>query len=451
MAKENKEPQATPPRKGAAKGIKKEEDKGKGGGDIARLELPEKFKNETRFFISRESTEREEREMGVFFKMIDIIVYGKLRITLEQFQAMIKQNKITEEALDQHLRHYIKRGPKEAYTHLKVIASMLIEQSREPGQSMGTQVVLLFKAIDCLRMGIQYSDNGVDNMASFMILQVMARMPKAFVHHMSREKEIFNQNVAMQRALKEKLPTINVRNRLASLYLKQKCYADSLFHYEKMLDYFHAKKPMTPQNSEKICVLHLNIGDMLKDIYSFNGEFKNGQIFQNFLFRYNRDAEILYKHRTPITPLSGPVNKMTIKKQFTELQQLAVGHYEIALKFFPAEKNRMKRSEILVIIGKNYAEMGKFAEAAFRLQDSLLLLGKERNSKPVFEQKSTVVELMKQCVVKLGTSPKGEKIRSFVLQESNKLDADKQEWDEAEKKKEEFRKQAEDGGRRKIL
>ncbi|MBF0237446.1 MAG: hypothetical protein HQM12_07065, partial [SAR324 cluster bacterium] len=408
-----------------------------------------KFKEEDRFFLGNKSIEQEEREMGILHKMMDVALYGSYKVTLEHFQTMIKQNKFSEDALDEHVRHYLKKGPRECIGHLKVIIKMLIDQSRETGQTMGTQVVLLFKAIDCLRMIVQYSDQGVDNIASFLLLQIMARMPKAFTKHMSREKEIFNQNVALKRSIKEQQPTINVRNKLASLYLQQRCYADSLYQYESMLDYFQSKKPMNPADREKICVLHLNIAEMFKAIYNWDAELKNGQIFQNFLFRYNRDAEIHIKSRTPITPIRGPVNKMTITQSYKDIKQLTINHYETALKYFPAEKNRKKRSEILAVVGRSYAEMGKVSEAASRLQDSLLLLGKERNSPEIFKEKEDILNLMKQCVGKM-PGPKGEKYKSFVVHESNKLEQDQHEWKEEEKRKDEIRRAAEDG-RKKVL
>jgi len=425
--------------------------KGKGGGAIQdNIDLPEKFKEEERLFHGTADVIKEERERGVVGKMVSMALHGSLKITLDHMDAMIKQNSISEGALDQHLRHYLKKDENMAVRHLKVIAEMLIEQARGRGVSLGIQVVILFKAIDCLRMAIQYT-SGADNIPCFMILQIMSKMPAAFVPHMNREKEIFNLSIALQRALKEELPTVNIRNKLASLYTKQHCYADALYQYEHMLVYFSKKKPPTPADKEKICVINISMADMYKDIYSFSGDFKNGQILQNFVFRNNRDADIGVPGRHHVKEITGPVNKMTVKDLYKDLQQSAVLHYETALKFFPKNKNRKRRSEILVIVGKNYADMGKFVDGAERLQDSQLLLGKERNSPEIFKGKEDVLELIRNCIAKIPAGPKKEKFKSFVIKEENTLDADKAEWEENEKKKDEIKKKAEGGGRRKKL
>ncbi len=425
--------------------------KGKGGPIQDGLDLPEKFKEEDRLFMGMDDVKKQEKEQGIMGKMFDSVLHGSMKFTLEHLEAMIKKNSISEVALDQHIRRYMKKDEKMLVQHLKCIAQMLIQQSRVPGQGMGTQVVLLFKAIDCLRMATQYAPSGADNIPSFVTLQIMAKMPPAFVPHMNREKSIFNLYIALQRAVKEKLPTINVRNKLASLYVKQKCYADALFQYERMLEYFSSKKPQSPAVKEKLCVLHLNIGDMYKSIFSFQGDFKNGQILQNFVFRYNREADIQHSSRTKIHELSGPINKMTVKDLYKDLQQLSVNHYEAALKYFPADKNRKKRSEVLVVVGKNYAEMGRHSEAGESLRDSLLLLGKERNSPDIFQNKEEVLDVMHASVGKMPPGPKQEKLKSFVVRERNKLDSDKMEWEEQQKKKDEIRKEAERGGKKKVV
>lgn len=424
--------------------------KGKDSSIQESLNLPEKFKEEDRLFLGTKDTRIEEKEQGIVGKMMDMALYGNLKVTLDHLEAMINKNSVSEVALDQHIRHYIKKGMPSVCKNLKCIAQMLLKRARDPGQGMGTQVVLLFKAIDCLRMVIQYAQVGSDNLPSFIALQIMAKMPPAFIPHMNREKQIFNLNISLQRAVKEELPTINVRNKLANLYLKQKCYADTLYQYEMMLEYFMSKKPQTPADKEKLCVIHLNIAEMYKDIYDFKGEFKNGQILQNFIFRYNRDAAMVVQTRTKISEITGPVNKLTVAQLYKDLKQLTVSHYEQALSFFPKNKNQKKRSDILVTLGKSYAEMGKAAEAAESLQDSLLLLGKERNSADIFKGKDEVLEVMRNCVGKIPAGPKKEKIKSFIVKEENKLESDKLDWEEEHQRKEQIKREAEKG-KKKVL
>ncbi|MBF0280554.1 MAG: hypothetical protein HQM13_22345 [SAR324 cluster bacterium] len=415
------------------------------------IELPQKFKEEDRVFFGAKETWSEEKEQGIVGKMIGLAMYGSLKVTLDHLDAIIKKNAITELPLDQHLRHYLKKGLHPASANLKCISQMLIEQARHPQQTIGTQVVLMFKSIDCLRMVIQYSPAGIDNLPAYLALQIMAKMPPAFVPHMNREKQIFNLNINLQRAIKEGVPTINVRNKLAGMYLKQKCYADALFQYESILKYFLDKKPQTPNDKEKICVIHLSIGDMYKDIYNFKGEFKNGQILQNFVFRYNRDADIIIPSRTSLTPITGQVNKLTVTHLYKDLKQLTVDHYEKALSYFPKSKNQKKKSEILITLGQLYAEMGKAVDGAGRLQDSLLLLGKQRNSEEMFKVKEETLELMRNCIAKVPAGDVKEKFKSFVVKEENTLESDKMEWEEDIKKKENIRQQAEKGSSKKVL
>ncbi|MBF0286884.1 MAG: hypothetical protein HQM14_03630 [SAR324 cluster bacterium] len=447
MAEATKEKAPAPDNKKAADPPKKG---GKKAAVEDSLDIPEKFKEEDRVFIGSIDFRREEKERGIMGKMLGLIMYGSLKVTLDHLEAMIKKNAFSEGALDQHLRHYLKRGEREVCGSLRCITQMLLQRTRDTDQTTGSQVVLMFKAIDCLRMIVQYSPSAVDNLPTFMILQIMAKMPGAFVPHMNREKQIFNHTLGLQRAIKEGLPTINVRNKLANLYMKQKCYADVLYQYENMLGYFQSKKPQTPADKEKTCVIHLNIADMYKDIYNFKGEFKNGQILQNFIFRNNRDADIMNPSRHKISEITGPVNKLTVSQVYKDLKQFAVEHYEEALKLFPKNKNLKKRSDILVTLGKTYAEMGKANEAADRLQDSLLILGKERNSPEMFKNKEDILTLMREAVPKLAAGPKKEKLKSFIVKEENKLESDQLEWEEQEQRKKNLQEQAEKGTKKKI-
>jgi len=416
--------------------------KDKEAASLDNIQLPLKFKEEDKVFSETKETWLNVQEQGFTSKMIDLMMYGSLKTTLDVLDTMIKKNAMTEIALDQHLRYYLKKGPEETCATLKCISQMLIAQARLPQQKMGAQVILLFKAIDCLRMVTQYSPPGADSLPSYLVLQIIARMPPAFEPHMSREKQIFNLNISLQRAVKERIPTINVRNKLASVYIKQNCYADALFQYEGILDYFLAKKPQTSSDKEKICVIHLSIGDMFIGICDFKGEFKNGQILQNFLFRYNRDTEILFTSRTQISLINGRVNKLTVTQLYKDLKQLAVDHYKKALSLFPKNKNQKKRSDVLVTLGKIYTEMGKAVEGAVSFQDSLLLLGKQRNSEEIFKGKEAVLEQMRICIMKIPDSDK-QKFKSFVVKEENTLETDKMEWEREKLRQEKLRLEAE--------
>ncbi len=414
------------------------------------LEIPGKFKEEDRLFSGNPEFHTSEREKGIFSKMMDTIAHGSLKVTLDDLESMIKKNSINEGTLDQHLRFYIRKDPQKAIADLKCIAQFLIEQTRQTGQTAGTQVVLLFKAIDCLRMVMQY-DEGIDNIPSFMILQIISKMPNAFVSHMSREKKIFNLNISLQRAIKEGVPTISVRNKLASLLLQQKCFADVLFQYEKILESLFNQKPLTPKIKEKICVIYLNIGDLYKEIFSFEGDFKNGQILQNFIFRNNRDADLVISKRGRLKDVTGPINKMTVKEIYKELQHEAIKYYEKGLQYFPPDRNRKKRSEVLISIGKSYVALGKLSQAAKALRDSLLLLGKERNSEEVFKEKDEILTIIHTSVVKMPAGSEQDAMRSFVVSERNKLEGEQQEWQAQEQRKDEIRKDAARGTRKKVM
>jgi len=418
------------------KDTSEKDDKG-GASATEPLLLAAKFKEEDRYFLPIDSVIEAERQTSALNKMYSIAMYGSLKVKLNQLHETIKKNVVSEDSISQHLRHYLKKDLPTARVHLKTIAIMLINQARVKGQKAGIQIVLVFKAVDCLRMVIQYSDDGVDAVTSYMILQIISRLPKAFIPHMNREKEIFNQNLALQRAVKENLPTIAVRNRLASLYNQQKCFTEVLYQHEQILQYFINKKPQTKSNREKICVININIAELYRSITIFDGEFKNGQILQNFIHRYNRDV-LFNKNREPLTTITGPINKMTVKNTFKELSQLSVNHFEIALKFFPANKNRKKRSEIYVILGENYLEMNKDVDACISFQDALLLLGKERNSDEGFAEKYRIIQLMKKSAGHIKDSS-GDKYKSFVVKEANKLESDRLEWKEDEQRRQKIR------------
>ena len=400
--------------------------------------LPISFKQEERYFFSVEGVINTEKETSPLQKMYNALLYGRNKVTLMHIQAMVKQNIMSEEALDRHLNHYLRRGMELTVSHLKAIAKIMIDQARNPHLKLGTQLVLLFKAIDCLRMSIPYSIEEVNPLTSYMILQILAKMPAPFVPHANREKQIFNYTLSLQKAVKNGLPSISIRNKLAQLYVEQKCFADALYQYEKILIYFLNKKPQTPKDKEKICVIYMNIAEVYQQIYTFKGGFKNGQILQNFIFRYNREAQHVVKERTPITPISGPINNVTVKNTYKDLQQISLIYFELALKFFPASKNPKRRSHILSVLGENYAVLGRHQEACTCLQDALLILSKERNAKEILDKKEHFLNLMKTSVSNI-PEKNVERFRSFIVKETNKLDSDRVEWEKEEKRKNNLR------------
>lgn len=301
--------------------------------------LPKEFREETRFFFPVHQTIKKEKNRNPIQKIGQFFRYGSLKFSLQDIQKMIQQDAISEDGINLHLSYYMRQGAEAVCPQLKAIAKLFIEQSRQAGQSAGTQVVLLFKAIDCLRMYQQYSPKGTDNISSFLVLQVFTKMPSVFVTQMDREKMIFNYHLGLQRSLKAGQSGIDYRHQLAHLYVEQKCFSDALYQYEQILEYFQTKESVTSGDQDKICLVHLSLAEFYREIFEFKGNFKNGQIIQNFMFRYYRESTFFTKQRPKIRLIRGSINRMTIRPLYEDLEQIASEHYLKSMESLLVQKN----------------------------------------------------------------------------------------------------------------
>lgn len=233
---------------------------------------------------------------------------GKLTVPLRQIRSQIEQGTIDEDAIDSHLRYYLKRQDHPLYRqHLLGIAYICLKQARAETHKE-KQMPLLFKTVDLLRMYIQYSDDAIDVTASTMIIHIFSTFPMSFEEKWDLEKEVFQTYVEL---LKTKHRTaqigfgdkdnVGLRIKIARLSAKQKNYYDALVQFSKILEIYKLRREGDPQVLLNRVRTHAWIGNVFQELIHYAQPGK-ATMLVNFIYRYNRD-NATRKEPYPITVL----------------------------------------------------------------------------------------------------------------------------------------------------
>ena len=134
-----------------------------------------------------QASQREEERVN----RVSSWLSGRPQVTLYDLRyQLIEKNAMDEEALDAHLFHYIHRRELSLVRwHLLYLTHLHLNHAREITQG-AVQFDLLFKAVDLLRMYIQYCEATLDMLASRMIVHIFSIFPYSYDYKWHLEAEI---------------------------------------------------------------------------------------------------------------------------------------------------------------------------------------------------------------------------------------------------------------------
>ncbi|MBF0279572.1 MAG: hypothetical protein HQM13_17365 [SAR324 cluster bacterium] len=299
---------------------------------VSVLKLPKHFQCEKELLHRRNIVMLPDTEAEEGQGFINNLVLGKLKVPLIRLRQQIEQGEINEEALDSHLRYFLRKNDVELYRqHLLSIAYMCLKQARLATHK-NDQLPLLFKSIDLLRMYIQYSDESIDVMASSIIVHIFSTFPDEFTEKLQIERDVFKHYVELHKT-KRRVKDIGfgdkenvaLRIKIARLSAQQKNYYDAFVQFSTILDFYRFRSSDDPQVVLNQAKAHAWIGSVFQEIihYVQPGE---ATILRNFIYRYNRD-HATRKKAYPIALLKRN-DAIAMKKTKKDIIRLANDQYK---------------------------------------------------------------------------------------------------------------------------
>ncbi|MBF0289199.1 MAG: hypothetical protein HQM14_15380 [SAR324 cluster bacterium] len=259
------------------------------------LRLPKLFQCEKELLHRRNIVALPETETAEGQGVLSHVLIGKLPVSLMDIRKKIEQGEECSTMIDSHLRHYLKKNDKNLYRqHLLSLAHLCIKQARAENHKE-KQIPLLFKAIDMLRTYIQYCDEGIDLMASSVILHVMSTFPREFDEKLFIEKEVYKSYVELHK-LKRRVSDIGygdkenvaLRIKLSKLCAQEKNYYDAFVHFGTILQIYKFRGADDPQAVLNRARTHAWIGNVFQELIHYVQPGR-ATILINFIDRYNRD------------------------------------------------------------------------------------------------------------------------------------------------------------------
>jgi len=299
---------------------------------VSVLKLPKYFQCEKDLLHRRNIMMLPETEAAEGQGFVNNLVLGKLKVPLIRLRKQIEKGELNEEALDNHLRYFLRKNDVGLYRqHLLSIAYMCLKQARLATHK-NDQLPLLFKTIDLLRMYIQYSDEAIDVMASSIIVHIFSTFPDEFNEKLQLERDVFKHYIQLHKT-KRRVKDIGfgdkenvaLRIKIARLSTQQKNYYDGFVQFSTILDFYQFRSGEDPQVVLNRAKSHARIGSVFQEIIHYIQPGK-ATILRNFIYRYNRD-HATRKNPYPIALLKRN-DAIAMKKSKRDLIRLANVQYK---------------------------------------------------------------------------------------------------------------------------
>ena len=330
---------------------------------VSVLKLPKHFKCEKELLHRRNIVTLPETEAAEGQGFFNNLVLGKLKIDLTGLRHQIEQGEVNEEAIDSHLRYFLRKDDVDLYRqHLLAIAYICLKQARLATHK-NDQLPLLFKTIDLLRMYIQYSNEAIDVMASSVIVHIFSTFPDDFAEKIQLERDVFKHYIDLHKT-KRRVKDIGfgdkenvaIRIKIARLSAQQKNYYDAYVQFSTILEFYQFRASEDPQVVLNRAKTHAWVGSVFQELIHYVQP-GDATILRNFIYRYNRDHATRKKSH-PIALLKRN-DAIAMKKTKRDIIRIANDQYKSVEK-----------------LGKRIGEVG------YRVTDGVIAGLTQENFKP---------------------------------------------------------------------
>ena len=309
-----------------------------------------------------------------------------------------------EHDLSTALDFYSRKDPDQLLPVLKFFAAYLMQQARQ-SKDLRQQIFLVFKAVDLLRMVVQYSPYAVNYDAETIVSGVFAdlglQLPKRFTHYQETEVRIH----AIMRRLHHAPNDHSARAQLADAYAQQTSLYDSFVQYQMLLRLLPA---MRIELDRRRGLVYVRVGDLFQGLADFSpGALQDGRKMRNFVERYNRD----YAERGNSIPVwSGP-DAASVRKVQRRFRELANRSYALAVKVHDLEPRVLLAAH--TNLGSNLLAEGRYKEAAATLTEGNRYYKPAQETPAVLDQRLNYLDMLAEAA---GRSRKRELYETVQVQ-----------------------------------
>jgi tetratricopeptide (TPR) repeat protein len=269
-----------------------------------------------------------------------------------------------EAQLKSSVDFYSRRDPQQLIRVLKFFACYVLQQARTE-TAFPRQLFLVFKAVDLLRMVVQYSPYCVNSEAETIVYGVFIDLgsakPQRFGKYMKTEAQIHQLMRRLQMAPNDHQARLNMAEQL----MQQTSLFDALVQYHMLLRLY---PPMRPEVDRRRGYVYLKLAQVFQDIMdNVTGPIQDARKLKNFVERYNRDFA---ERGREIPPVTG-TDRKELERTLRGVRGLANTYYARALAVQVLDPRLLL--DVVTRLGRNYMEEGRFGEAVDVLVDGAKL------------------------------------------------------------------------------
>ncbi len=265
-----------------------------------------------------------------------------------------------EDDLSVSVDYYVENKSDELIQVLRFFAAYLLQHARQARQ-FSKQLFYLFKAVDLLRMIVQYSPFSINYDAEAIVggvfIDLGSQRRSQFYRYMETEARI----VPLMRQLHSTPNNHNARLAMADLLVRQTSLFDAFLHYQALLRYYPTMRIESDRRRGHVL---LKIAEILQGMAERStGDLKDGRKLRNFVDRYNRD----YAAQSGELPRIGRADMAEVRRLQRGLQSLANRYYQRVLAVTSMEPRILV--QITQRLGENLLMERRFGESVTLLAD----------------------------------------------------------------------------------
>lgn len=312
-----------------------------------------------------------------------------------------KPTSILSPLLVESARLYLKER-KAGAASLEVLAQLLFEAASLEQQDARRQRFLIFQALDMASLAIEISEDCLNPAAAKFCLQLLKVTKPLSPEVYSYEQQAYEEMTTV-RLRRQGLGDLNLRNRLAQLYLKAGRYFEA---YVQIMEFEKALAAQTSElSSGQRAELTFRKGLLLQQLIDFHAAALAGKKEQQRLLDCGKLRAFVQRYNLrhpdhPILPLQEHAPE-AVRKTLFSLAQMANLHYAKAL----GEKAFTHSARAHTHMAQNHALRGEIDEALKHLSFGMEALKHTR---------SPTREKARQMVVILGLLEKQRRLQGHA-------------------------------------
>jgi tetratricopeptide (TPR) repeat protein len=293
-----------------------------------------------------------------------------------------------EPDLSHSLDFYTRKDPEQLLPVLRFFGSYLMQQARQ-AKDLRRQLFLVFKAVDLMRMIVQYSPYAVNYDAETLVSGIFSDLASQLPQRFTRYNEMETRIHFLMRRLHHASNDPQARALLADAYARQTSLYDALVQYQMLLKQLPT---MRLELDRRRGLVYVRMGDIFQGLADMRpGALQDARKLRNFIERYNRDHP---GRGEQIPRILGP-DPAGLRRVQRSFRTLANRAYLLAVKVRELEPHVLLGS--YTHLGANLVAEGRYKEAATALTEGNRFYKPAQETAPVLEQRLNYLDLLAEA------------------------------------------------------